>query len=248
MPAAGQPSASLIDQTMERASGALAQTRYFECERLCERAMHAAVRARDFERMARICLPLQESRRLIRQQAADAAASGGVFVLSTPADLPTPAPPGFYLVQPPLIGADAKRLRELFWGAKVPSLVLAREPMTRQGKWPIVAVAEEAIRVQVDPPAGVKWTGQGIRRDEMGSPPSVEWFQHAAEALGDAAFARIDAALPAIWRVEDLLTALEAFPDHEKLHQHLADACRGALREPEPTTPRPRVDKYPHSF
>lgn len=244
MPASGPA----IDATMERASTALAKTSYFECERLCLRALESAWRARDFERMARICLPLQEARRLIRQQAADAAAAGGVHVLTKPEEFPSHPRPGLYLVQAPLIGADARRLRELLWRKQVPSLVLAREPMTSARKWPIVAVGETAYRVHVEPPPGVEWTGQGVRRDRGDAPPPVDWFQGAAEALGDAAFATVDPKLPAIWRVEDILRALDAFPDHEKLHQHLADACRAAEREPVPAGPRPRVDKYPHSF
>jgi hypothetical protein len=237
---------------MERASTLLVSTRYFDCERLCLRAFALAFRARDFERLARICMPLQETRRLIRQQATDAAAAGAVRVLSGSADFSGPSAPGFYLVQPPLIGADARRLRELLWHRQVPSLVLAREPMTQSRKWPLVAVGEKSYRVQVAPPDGVEWTGQGVRRDAP-TPgatglPTVPWFLAAAEALGDAAFASIDPKLPAAWRVEDITKALDAFPDHEKLHQHLADACRATLHEPEPPFPRPRVDPLPNSF
>jgi hypothetical protein len=237
-----------IDATMERASAALVKAAYFECERFCLRALTAGWRALDLERLARICLPLQECRRLIRQQAADAAASGSVTVLSKSADFPARPTPGFYLAQPPLIAADARRLRELLWSRNIPSLVLTREPMTQARQWPVVAAGERSYRTQVEPPAGVTWTGKGIRRDEMTTPPPVEWFLGAAEALGDAAIATIDPKLPALWRVEDLILALDAFPDHEKLHQHLADACRAALHEPTPTAPRPRRDGPPNSF
>lgn len=237
-----------IDATMERASSALVKASYFECERFCLRALAAAWRARDLERLARICLPLQECRRLIRQQAADAAGAGGIFVMAAPADFPARPAPGFYLAQPPLIGADARRLRELLWSRNIPSLVLTREPMTRALKWPIVAIAHRAFRAYVDPPMGTAWTGEGVRRDASASPPTADWFLAAAEALGDAAFATISPKLPALWRVEDVLTALDTFPDHEKLHQHLADACRAARSEPAPATPRPRSDGPANSF
>lgn len=239
---------STIDAMMERASAALVAAKYFECEKLCQRGLSAAWRARDVERLSRICLPLQESRRLIRQQATDAAQAGAIVVMSRSTDFPTKPGPGFYLAQPPLIGADARRIRDLLWSRQVPSLVLAREPMTQTKRWPIVAVGERSVRVQVEPPAGVTWTGQGVRRDEGTPTPTPEWFLATAESIGDAAFKAIDQRLPAIWRVEDLLIALDAFPDHEKLHQHLADACRAAMQEPAPTVMRPRNDGPPNCF
>lgn len=233
---------------MERASTALVRTEYFTAERLCLRALDAAWAARDLDRMERICLPLQEARRQIRQIATDAAEAGSLHTLSNPSDLPSPPRPGFYLVQPPLIGADARRLRELMWGQHIPALVLAREPMTRAGRWPIVAVGDVSVRVQVEPPPGVVWTGEGMRRDRAELPLCPAWFLRASESLGDSGFAMVDPALPAIWRVEDLLRVLDACPDHEKLHQHLAEACRIARFEPAPAGPRPRVDTHPNSF
>jgi hypothetical protein len=56
--------------------------------------------------------------------------------------------------------------------------------------------------------------------------PDLTWFLSTGEALGDAALARIDPKDPAQWRVDDLLEMLDAVPDHEKLHQALAAACR----------------------
>ena len=49
---------SAIDELMERASTALANGDYFECASMCERALVQARRSDDFERMARVCLPL----------------------------------------------------------------------------------------------------------------------------------------------------------------------------------------------
>ena len=246
----GTPDA--IDSTMERASALLLATRYFECERMCLRALGLAVRLKDWDRLARVCMPLQECRRLIRQQAMDAAAGGSIHVISSAGEFSAKSGAGFYLVQPPLIGADARRMRELLWHRSVPCLVLAREPMTRAGLWPVVAVGERSYRAQVRPPEGVVWTGQGVRRDGAlagaSGVPGVAWFVSSGEALGDAAFATVDPSLPAAWRVEDILRALGAFPDHEKLHQHLEAACRAAMREPAPAEPRPRVDPFPTSF
>ena len=88
-----------IDSTMERASTALVRTEYFTAERLCLRALDAAWAASDLDRMERICLPLQEARRQIRQIATDAAEAGLCTALESlgPA---VASRPGFYLVQP----------------------------------------------------------------------------------------------------------------------------------------------------
>jgi len=86
-------------------------------------------------------------------------------------------------------------------------------------------------------------------KDVLGALPAASWFLSAIEALGDAAIAGLSAGDPAAWRVDDLVEFLDALPEHEKLHQRLADECRRALHEPEPRTPRRRgVLDDPHSF
>lgn len=225
--------AARIDETMERASEALARTEYFEAESLCLRALYMAHRAEDFERMARICLPLQEARRQKRLMAIDA---GRVFVVSRPEDVPRGLVAGRYLVQPPMIGADARTLRELADRHRVPALVLCREPTTKAGLWPMVAVGPQTIRAKVLPPSD---TGA----------PHAAWFEMAAEALGDAAIARLKPDDPPQWRIDDLLEFLDAHPDHEKLHQRLEEACRAAVGAPEPTGRRRRnVIDDPYGF
>lgn len=213
-----------IDETMERASEALAGTDYFKAESLCLRALDMAHRAADFERMARICLPLQEAWRQKRLMAID---SGRVFVISRPEDVPRRLEAGRYLVQPPMIGADARALREVADRQRVAALVLCREPATRAGQWPIVAVGPQTIRAKVPPPADA-------------TAPDAAWFEAAAEALGDAAIERLKPDDPPHWRVEDLLEFLDAHPDHEKLHQRLEEACRSAIGAAEPAGRRRR--------
>lgn len=236
-------SASPIDDLMDRASLALAQADYFQSERLCVRALGAARAAGDFERMARICLPLLEARRQKRQLAES---GGRVIVVSAVPGRSLPAEPACYLFRPPTIALEARAFREQADRRAVPALVLCREPMTRAGKWPIAAVGESrligmtTVRVQVDPPAGVSFTGEGPTRDGPELTPSVEWFTAAAEALGDGAIAKVNPKLPAAFRVDDLMAALDAFPDHEKLHQRLEETCRQAALEPPPTTTLPR--------
>lgn len=69
-----------IDAIMDRASERLIATDYAGCERLCLEALSLARHSGDFERYARILLPLQEARRQRRQIAVDA----GVYVLGEP--------------------------------------------------------------------------------------------------------------------------------------------------------------------
>lgn len=234
-----------IDALMERASRALAQTRYFDAVRDAESALTRARRSGDFERMARICLPLLEARRQIRQQATEV---GRVQMIAHAGDVPRPLEPGCYLIQPPMIGADARVLRETAFKARIPVSVLAREPLTRRGLWPIVGVGEISVRVQVEPPVPLERVEGRITKDEFRGEVPIAWFEAAGEALGDSAIAKLDGSLHPHWRVDDLLEALAAAPEHEKLHQALADACRAAAGVPEPTGRRPSPLDNPFSF
>lgn len=232
-----------IDECMEKASAALITTDYFEAERLGLRALGLARSAGDFERMARICMPLLEARRQKRQAAESA---GRVIVVTAVPARTLPREAGCYFFVPPLIALEARNFREQADRKRVPAFVLCREPMTRAGKWPVAAVGESrlvgglTVRAQVDPPSAVRFTGEGPTRDDSAAPPSLEWFCAAGEALGDAAIAAINPKLPAVFRVEHLLGALDALPDHEKLHQRLEEACRAAVVEPPPVTTLPR--------
>lgn len=235
-----------IDAIMERASHALVERRYFDAERLCLEALELAHREGDYARMARICLPLQESRRQKRDLAADARE---VFIIDDQLPKPGKLHPGCYLVRPPRVGLDGRLLREMADHKHVPIIVLVREPTTRAGLWPIVALGPVTIRTHVkppEPPPPKKPKASGKKKPApasapvAGAPglvedilPPVEWFLSASEQLGDAAIGTVDPARGVVGRVEDLLMRLAAFPDHEKLHQVLAEACEAAARAPE---------------
>ena len=107
--------AAQIDPLMEQASQALTQTDYLRCERLCVEALTMARQAEDFDRYARILLPLQEARRQRRQAALDL----GVTVLTArPADavveslLDAHQAGCLLLIDPPFTADDEHRLRE----------------------------------------------------------------------------------------------------------------------------------------
>jgi hypothetical protein len=233
-----------IDALMERASRELFETRYFDAAALCMEALLQARAKDDFARMARICLPLQEARRWIRQEALD---SGVVRVIARGSDVPDPFSAGCYLVQPPMVGVDARQLRWRAWEAGAPVFVLCREPMNRDGLWPIVGVGERVVRVRIDPPINaerVTGEGRGPTGDRVEGPIDPAWFAQAGEVLGDRAIADAmaagEAGDPPAWRVDDLLDLVEAAPEHEKLLQALASVCKEAVGTVTPTDRRRR--------
>jgi hypothetical protein len=209
----GSPMLKKIDELMDKASEALVQTAYFEAERLTLKALAMAHEERDFERMARIILPLQESRRLRLQQALDV---GSVTVISDVITEEYKAKRGCFLVQPPQVGADARRIRMISLRDEVPVAVICREPLTRTKLCPIVAISPGfTVRARVQPPARL-------------NQPDLPWFIAALEALGDSAIESLDPAMDVERRIEGLLIRLDAASEHERLHQALMATCREA--------------------
>lgn len=205
-----------IDSLMDQAAGALSSTEYFKCERLASEALKLAHRARDFDAMARILMPLEECRRQNRLLAADAGLAGRLS--ESPSDSFTPGP-GCWLVEPPLVGADGRELLRRARDPGVAALLVVREPETQRGAWPIVRLGPVTIRAYVDPPA---------------DGPDAAWFLDAVESLGEAAIESVNSSAPAERRVNDLCDLLATVPDHDRLHQALADACAQAVRDAQP--------------
>lgn len=208
---------------MERASGALVATEYFECERLCRRAIDAARRLGDFERIARAVLPLQESRRQMRQAAFDA---GIVGVLDRPAHARRRARPGCVLVAPPLLPRHALALREAARAAQVCVVALARESPTREGHWPLVAAWESVeIRAVVPPPpAPVRRQTRPVRARPGAL--TIAWFASAVEALSQAGLRAAPPSDNPLERIDRLLLLLDAHPYDEAMHQALGEVAR----------------------
>jgi len=197
---------------MERASSALTHSKFFECERLATEALELAHAAHDYERMARILLPLQEARRNRRLSAID---TGKVTSMTELPPEGTPVRAGCYLIQPPLVGADGREFRERALAAGVPVLVIVREPKTRLGLWPVVMIGPVTVRARIHPP-------------KHETKVDMAWMVAASEALGDAAIDDVDPEIPAVERVVALVDRLNTVVDHEKLHQHLMDVCHEA--------------------
>jgi hypothetical protein len=204
-----------IDRLMEKASEALEGTKYFECERLCLDALEMAHASADYERMARIILPLQEARRQKRLAAVDAKK---LFILEEPIGEDERVEAGCYLLQPPLVGADGRDLRERADREEVPVFVLVREPKTRIGQWPLVMIGPVTVRTRVKPP----------KNEDR---PDLTWFLSAGEAIGDSAISQVNPEATPTQRVGELYDRLGTITEHEKLHQSLEEASRHAAAE-----------------
>lgn len=223
--------AAKVDTLMTLAGRALAETHYFECIHAALEALELCHAQRDYERMARILLPLQEARRQVRLQAIDA---GRLTIMGEMPGEGETIEAGCYLIEPPLVGADAREIRDRAAREEIPVMVLAREPAVkavkldrRPGDWPVVMIGPVTVRTYVRPP-------------ENGE-VSLEWFIEAGEALGDRAIADVDSGVDAFARVDELFERLHTVTDHEKLHQALEAACREAVIEA--AKPQPRRSK-----
>jgi len=217
-----------IDEIMDRASRALGRGSYIESAGACREALALARKAGAFERMARICMPLLESVRMIRERALD---TGPAQVVTKADQLPETPTIGCYLFAPWLVGMDARLYRAHCASQGVGVVAMAREPTNKDGLWPVVGVGERVVRIRVDPPG-----------DESVVDP--EWFARTAEALGDRAIVDARDAFepgdPPAWYADDLLDRIDAVPEHEKFLMELARACRDAMAMPEPTITRRR--------
>lgn len=240
VPSSPSVQAGKIDALMEQASQALVGRKYFDAERLASSALRKAHGSGDFERMARILMPLQEARRHKRDLALE---SGKRFIVDGELPHGRSLVAGCYLVQPPRVGVDGRLLREAADASEIPVVVVVREPVSRDGLWPIVTVGPVTIRTKVLPPVPIvpKVSKKAKTTKKLSKTPaapagpvapSSEWFVETTEALGDAGIAMVPTTIPNQMQVDAILDRLESHPDHEKLHQRLAELCRLAAREP----------------
>jgi len=220
-----------VTSLMTKAQQALARNHWFEAERMCTRALDMARNEGDFNLMARIVLPLQEARRQRMQLALD---SKKIVIVDEPSVEERKIEAKCYLVQPPLVGADARRMRLLALEREIPAIYLCREPKTHLGLCPVVALGPVTIRARIEAPRS--W-----------DKPTLPWFIAALEQLGDAAIETLDRAAEPAKQVDALLERLDAMPDHEKLHQALAEVCREAARHYVGSKPPPRAATRPRA-
>jgi hypothetical protein len=199
-----------IDEMTATATKALKKGRIFEADRIATQVLYMARDEEAFDRMADIIPTLYEAR---RQRIDTAADTGRMTVLDEQFADEIRIEPGCYLVRPPLVGADARRLRLLASSREIPVAVLCREPLARVGLCPVVAISRGAtIRTKVDPPADP-------------DAPDIDWFLDAMDALGEEAVEAVDPQLDPVKRIDALLPKLDAVPGHDGLHAALEQAC-----------------------
>ena len=81
----------------------------------------------------------------------------------------------------------------------------------------MVAIGGTTVRTRIQPPKNVE-------------KPTLSWVANAIEELGDFAIETVDAGHDLDKQIDDVLAKLDAHPDHEGLHQTLADLCREAAK------------------
>jgi hypothetical protein len=215
MAAAGRT--QTIQDLVDRAAAASERESWFEAERVLERALTMSHGRHDYEGMAEI-LGLLSTVRAARRKLA-LASRAAVKIIDDAVTDTMDVGRGRYLVQPPLVGADARRLRLLALAREVPVMVLCREPLTQLGQIPIVAIGPlGAIRTRVNPPNNVK-------------KPAAGWFRNSLLELGATAAARIDPGHAATRRLEGLLGLLDTLPEDDTLHELAIATCHEAMNE-----------------
>ena len=204
-----------IQGQIDRALEATREESWFVAEANFLKALAASRGRNDWEGMVEIVEGLRIARRGIRRKAL---VRGSVRILDESITETMDLSPGRYLVQPPLVGADARRLIQFTRERRVPAAVVCREPRTRAGLIPIVAIAPgTTIRDQIEPPNNE-------------AKPTVAWFKSALEAIGEAALETIDPSEEVTRRVDRIIGCLDAIPDNEPLHVKLAETCEEAAR------------------
>lgn len=200
----------MTTKIMQKAAQALKANRYFEAERLAAQALEAHHDDGDYAAMAAVVPTLEKAR---HRRVEEALAAGEVTVVDEPLPEKFNLPAGCYLVQPPLVGADARRLRLAATEAEVPVAVVCREPLTQLRLQPLVAIAPGVtMREKVAPPQNME-------------APELEWFIDALLAIGDAAIASVDPDEAVEKRVDAILARIDAIPEHEGLHRFLEETC-----------------------
>ena len=221
---------------MERASQALAQMDYLDCERLCLQALEQARQQDAWDYYARILLPLQEARRQRRMIAADGSIRLGTGGIQGPLEtLLDTIHAGCVAVTRPHTRDDARRLHETAHAQHRLIEVLYFDNDESGPRWTARSFAGPQVSRKLDAPPA-EWVGRTIeprpaKPDD--APPSpkagptpADWFLDASEALGDAALTQVDAPPGSVERLAQLEAYLEVVRSHEILHQRLGDAAR----------------------
>ena len=215
MPSGGRTNP--LQDLVDRGQAACQAEEWFEAERLLDRALTMSHGRRDFSDMVEILEALAHARAGRRRLAL--ASRAAVRIIDDAVTDTMELERGRYLVQPPLVGADARRLRLLALSREIPVIVACREPRTQLGMIPIVAIGPVgAVRTRVQPPA---------KEDR----PSAGWMRDALLELGAAAVASVDPGHAAERRLEQVIGLIDTLPEDDSLHQLGIELCHAAEQE-----------------
>jgi hypothetical protein len=212
MPPSKSAPAKPILSRLEKAKRSLKRSDLAGAEAITIEAIESARRELLYDIMidaTTLLLEIRSQRRLVVDGAGDA-----LTIIEEPFEEELDLSDGRYLVQPPLVGADARRLRVIAARNGVHVHVICREPTTQSGLRPVVAIG----------PGGVIRT----RIEPAHSPeePDVEWFRDAIEQLGDATLGDLDPDLALSRRLDALMDLLDTIPEHTGVHNALIDCCK----------------------
>lgn len=205
----GTTSKTLQDD-VTRARKALQKGDFFEAEHLALAALEAARAACEFKLMADIMPTLRDARSARLEAAVEV--SDSIRHLEKRPEEGETVEPGCYLVQPPLVGADARALRLAALEQGVPVATVCREPLTEMKLRPIVAIGRITVRARVLPAS-----------DD--ATPDMEWFLTAMNELGETAIESVDTGTLILKQIDALLDRLDSIPDHARLHDALEEIC-----------------------
>lgn len=204
-----------------------------------------AYRRRRFQDLAETAHALAER----AEERFDQARGGARRLITDAKGLRGTIEPGFALLQPPLVGVDARSLRDRAERRQTPLIVVTREPLTRTGLWPIVAsTTSKTVRTRVAPPRPLERIEASITKDRGDVLPEERWFVEASRSLGRQAIESVDNDLHPWWRVDDLVELCDVHRDDAPLLEALAGASEEAVSADEPLSPRPRDFGDPHCF
>ncbi|MEZ6191169.1 MAG: hypothetical protein R3C45_07735 [Phycisphaerales bacterium] len=201
-----------LDAIMEKASRALADMDYLTCEALCLDALTEAKRADRYGYYARVLLPLQEARRQRRMIAAAGDIQLGSGQGFEPGAWLENRVAGCVALTSPHKASDALAIHQQARQNKQFVEVLFADNELEAAEWTLRSYDGPTVSCAIDAP-----------------PPdmdSSQWFIEATERLGDAALTGVDSKLTGKALVDELESRLRVFPDHELLHQRLADAAK----------------------
>jgi hypothetical protein len=215
-------SAQAVESLLSEGQRAQASKDLFAAQAAAAEALRLSHQARDYARMAEAVGQLNVARQDIRRAAAKARR-----VTIIEGEIPSGAElkPGCYIVQPPRVGIDGRTLREIAAAARIPALVVVREPTTRSGLWPVVALGPVTVRTRIKPPAPTS-----SKPAKAEPKPTPAWVQGALDALATASLADVPGS-PATVRVEALVERLGTVPESAELHEQLQRACLAAADE-----------------